>query len=74
VALSETQLVQGIQQVGRRADLLSMFDQVFDDPARLNQEVDRLRGVTRSQIRDFSSRFLGPDNRAILTYIPGDSQ
>jgi hypothetical protein len=51
-----------------------MFDQIFDDPDRLNTEVDRIRAVTRSQIREFGARFLGPDNRAFLTYIPGEDR
>jgi predicted Zn-dependent peptidase len=74
VALTETHLLRNLQQVGQRADLLSMFDQTFDDPARLNTEVDRVRAVTRQQIQDFASEFLGPDNRAFLTYIPGGGQ
>ncbi len=74
VALTETHLMRSIQQVGTRADLLSMFDQTFDDPARLNAEVDRVRAVTRSQIKDFGTEFLGPNNRAFLTYIPGEGQ
>jgi len=73
VALTETHILRNIQQTGSRADLLSMFDQTFDDPARLNSEVDRVRAVTRSQVQDFGAEFLGPDNRAFLTYIPGES-
>jgi len=74
VALTETHLMRNLQQVGGRADLLSMFDQTFDDPARLNTEVDRVRAVTRSQVQDFGGEFLGPENRAFLTYIPGDGE
>jgi len=74
VALTETHLIRNLQQVGGRADLLSMFDQTFDDPARLNTEVDRVRAVTRAQVRGFGGEFLGPENRAFLTYIPGDDE
>jgi len=74
VALTETHLFREVQHVGQRADLLSMFDQVFDDPARLNGEVERVRAVTKEEVRDFAGRFLGPDNRALLTYIPGESE
>ncbi len=74
VALTETHLVRSIQQVGTRADLLSMFDQSFDDPGRLNGEVERVRAVTLGQVREFGERFLGPDNRAFLTYLPGEVQ
>ncbi len=70
VALTETHLLRSIQQTGERADLLSMFDQIFDDPGRLNSEVERVRGVTRAQIREFVSEYLGADNRALLTYVP----
>ena len=74
VALSETDLTRTIQRIGDRADLLSMFEQVFADPARLNTEVERLRAVTRSQVQDLSDDLLGPNNRAVLTYIPGGSE
>ncbi len=74
VALTETHLLRAVQQVGGRADLLSMFDQVFDDPTRLNTEIDRVRAVTRAQVQDIGADFLGPDNRAVLTYIPGDAE
>jgi len=70
LALTETHLLREIQHVGSRADLLSMFDQVFDDPGRLNTEVDRMRSVTRDQVREMARDYLGADNRALLTYIP----
>ncbi len=74
VAMTETHLFREIQHVGSRADLLSMFDQVFDDPARLNTEVDRIRAVTQDEVRDLVESYLGPDNRALLTYIPGGDE
>jgi zinc protease len=70
VTLTEARLVHGIEQTGERADLLSMYDQFFDDPGRLNGEVDRLRAVTPDQISGFAEDYLGPDNRAVLTYVP----
>jgi len=70
VAMTETHLLREVQRVGRRADLLSMFDQFFDDPGRLSTEVDRLRAVTAEDVERFAAEYLGPDNRAILTYVP----
>jgi len=72
VSLTETRLVREIQRVGERADLLSMFDQLFDDPERLNGELERLGAVTPRQVSEFTKSFLGPDNRAVLTYVPGN--
>ncbi len=70
IALTETDLVRTLEHVAERADLLSMFDLYFDDPGRLNRELDRLREVTPDQIRRFAEQRLGPDNRAIVTYVP----
>ncbi|MHB1192636.1 MAG: M16 family metallopeptidase [Longimicrobiales bacterium] len=71
VAVLETDLVRSLEQVGERADLLSMFELYFSDPGRLNEEVDRLRGVSASDVRRFAAERLGPANRAVVTYRPG---
>jgi predicted Zn-dependent peptidase len=70
IALAETDLVRTLERVSGRADLLSMFELYFADPGRLNHELDRLRAVTPEQIRSFAADRLGPDNRAVLTYLP----
>ncbi len=74
IALTETDLVRTLERVAERADLLSMFDLYFDDPGRLNGELDRLRAVTLDQIRTFVDEQMGPDNRAIVTYQPEASR
>lgn len=74
IALTETDLVRTLERVAERADLLSMFDLYFDDPGRLNRELDRLRSVTLDQIRTFAGERLGADNRAIVTYQPRGSR
>ncbi|MDX1494950.1 MAG: pitrilysin family protein [Longimicrobiales bacterium] len=70
IALTETDLVRTLERLSERADLLSMFDLYFDEPGRLNQEIDRLRAVELHQIRDFIDDRLGEDNRAVVTYQP----
>ncbi len=70
IALTETDLVRAIEPVAERANLLSMFELYFDDPGRLNRELDTLRAVSLDQIRSFVSERLGSDNRAVLTYEP----
>ncbi|MEO2158340.1 MAG: pitrilysin family protein [bacterium] len=71
IALTETSFIRQIEQVGERADLLSMFSQFFDDPHRLNSEIERLCSVSSGDVENFTSEFLGEDNRAVLTYMPG---
>ena len=70
IALAETDLVHTLERVAGRADLLSMFELYFDDPDRLNRELDRLREVTPDEIRRFAADRLGSDNRAVVTYEP----
>jgi zinc protease len=70
VAVLETDLVRSLEQVGHRADLLSMFELYFSDPGRLNGEVDRLRAVSAADVRRFAAERLGPSNRAVVTYRP----
>ncbi len=74
IALTETDLVRTLERTAERADLLSMFDLYFDDPGRLNEELDRLRAVDLDQIRAFVADRLGPDNRAVVVYEPEDGQ
>jgi hypothetical protein len=71
IALTETSFIRQVEQVGERADLLSMFTQTFDDPDRLNSEVERLCSVSSREVENFSAEFLGENNRAVLTYMPG---
>ncbi len=70
IALVETDLVRSLERVAERADLLSMFELYFDDPGRIDTELDRLRAVTLGQIHDFVQASLGEDNRAVVVYQP----
>jgi len=66
----ESRHVFGLQQVGERADQLSMYATLFDDPDRVNREMDEYRAVTTGKIRHFALEYLGADNRVVLTYRP----
>jgi zinc protease len=68
----EARHIVGLQQVGERADQLSMFTTLFDDPERVNVELDSYRAVRPEQIRSFALRYLQADNRVVLTYTPRD--
>jgi predicted Zn-dependent peptidase len=70
LAVAEIRLVEEVERLASRADLLSMFETHHGDAARLNAELDRLRAVSLSDIRDFSGSFLREDNRVLLSYEP----
>jgi predicted Zn-dependent peptidase len=70
IGLIEAKHLIDLQRMDERADQLSMNTMLFDDPARLNTEIDRILSVTPDAVRSFATRFLGADNRAVLHYVP----
>jgi predicted Zn-dependent peptidase len=70
IAMIETDFIVAMQTAQERADRLSMFATYFDDPARINTELDRYRAVTVDEVTAFARRSLVPTNRASLLYTP----
>ncbi|NIP80373.1 MAG: peptidase M16, partial [Gemmatimonadetes bacterium] len=66
----EAQQLDELQKVDERADQLSMFTCLFDDPDRVNTELDRIRAVGAGDVRDLVDRHLGSDHAATLVYVP----
>jgi predicted Zn-dependent peptidase len=69
-ALIETEELGGLSRVEERADRLSMYATLFDDPDLINQMLPRYLGVTAEQIRSVAAEVFRPDNRVVLTYLP----
>ena len=70
ISLMESRHLTDLQKMDNRADLLSQFATLFDDPRRLNTELDRLRAVTPAEVRAFAERRLREDNCVVLWYVP----
>ena len=73
VNLIEARRLIELQQVGERADMLSMYTTLFDDPGRINTELDSIRAVTPERAR-LRRRFFGDDNRGTLLYVPTNGE
>jgi zinc protease len=70
VRLMEARHLDELQQVGERADQLSMYTCLFDDPGRINTELDRIRAVTAADVRGLVDGHLGSEHAATLVYVP----
>jgi zinc protease len=70
----EARHIVSLQQVGERADQLSMFTTLFDDPERINAELDHYRVLGAEHVRRFALESLQADNRVVLTYLPRESR
>ncbi len=71
----EARQLVGLQRVSERANEISMFTTLFDDPERINTELDRAREVTEERVRVFAREYLGRERAGSLVYLPtnGDS-
>jgi predicted Zn-dependent peptidase len=70
IGLIEAHRLMELEHVDERADQLSMNAMLFGDPGRINEELNELRAVSVDEVRDFATRYLGDDNRAVLWYVP----
>jgi len=70
-ALIETSFVMSLQSAAERADQLSRFATYFGDAQLANEQVARYQAVTAADVSRLARERLGPDNRALLVYVPG---
>ena len=69
-ALIETEELAALSRVEERADRLSMYATLFDDPDLINRMLPRYLAVTAEQIQAAARDVFRPDNRVVLTYLP----
>jgi predicted Zn-dependent peptidase len=69
-ALIETDELGSLSRVEERADRLSMYATLFDDPDLINRMLPRYLSVTAADIKAASAAVFRPDNRIVLTYLP----
>ena len=62
-----------LERIGERADRISMYACLFDEPERINAEVSRYAAVGPDRVSSALRRFLRPDNRVVLTYLPAEA-
>jgi zinc protease len=69
-ALTEADELGGLMRVEERADRLSMYATLLDDPGMINEMLPRYLAVTPDRIREVCGAVFVPDNRLVLTYLP----
>ena len=69
-ALIEADELGAVQRVEERADRLSMYATLFDDPGLINRMLPRYLSVTPEAIMEVAAATFRPDNRLVLTYLP----
>jgi len=62
-----------LERISERADRLSMYACLFDEPERINTEVSRYAAVDASRVRSALAESVRADNRVTLTYVPAEA-
>jgi predicted Zn-dependent peptidase len=70
----EARQLISLQRVSERADEISMFTTLFDDPERINTELDRARAVSEERVAAFAREYLGREHAGVLVYLPSREQ
>ncbi|RYZ75528.1 MAG: insulinase family protein, partial [Proteobacteria bacterium] len=52
------------------AENLASYYMLYGDVNLVNTEIDIYRNITREEIRDVARKYLNPNQRLILDYIP----
>ena len=62
-----------LERISERADRLSMYACLFDEPERINTEVSRYAAVDDLRVRAVLAESVHADNRVTLTYVPAEA-
>lgn len=66
----ETQYVNSNSSIEGVAENLASYYMLYGDINLINTEIDIYRGITREEIREVARKYLNPNQRLILDYIP----
>lgn len=69
-ALIETSFVTSLQSAAERADQLSRFATYFGDASIANDQVARYQATSAADVSALARERLGPNNRALLWFLP----
>ncbi len=66
----ENQYVNGNATIDGIADNLATFYLLYGDVNLINTEMDMYRSITREEIRAIAKKYLNPNQRLLLDYVP----
>jgi predicted Zn-dependent peptidase len=71
--LHASRISGSLERISERADRLSMYTCLFDQPERINDEISRYSAVDAGRVQEAMGSWIRPENRVTLTYIPAET-
>jgi predicted Zn-dependent peptidase len=66
----ENQFVNSNSSVAGIASSLATFYMLYGDVNLINNQIDIYRSITREEIRDAAAKYLNPNQRVEIDYLP----
>ena len=67
---NESKFVDANSNIEGIASNLATYYMMYGDVNLINTEADMYRSITREEIRDVAKKYLNPNQRLVLDYIP----
>ena len=72
VADTERSWLSSLASIEERADHISQYALLHDDPGYINTFIDAVKAVTAEEVRAAAARWLSPDSRVVVRYLVQD--
>lgn len=70
----ENQFVNSNSSVAGIANSLARYHLLYGDTELINKEIEIYRSITREEIKEVANKYLQPNQRVIIDYLPKDAQ
>lgn len=70
----QTRFVNANSSVEGIAGSLATYYMLYGDTELINKEIDIYRSITREEMQETAQKFLKPNQRAVIDYLPGEAQ
>jgi predicted Zn-dependent peptidase len=70
----QTRFVNANSSVEGIASSLATYYMLYGDTELINKEIDIYRSITRKEIKEVANKYLKPNQRAVIDYLPGEAQ
>ena len=69
----ENKFVNSNSSIQGIAESLATYYMLYGDTSLINKEIDIYRSITREEIKEVANKYLNPNQRLVLEYLPEEN-